>query len=257
MILADVVRAPGRAAPVVRLRVDAPAGMQVSLVGEAAGLSWTVGAWLSDGQARVMADPLAPLGEEASYRVTYGSTVETAGPVLRPSPGECVISTVDGVADALTAWYGDDPQEVEPRVHELVIPGAALPIHNLDLVAGAGGGTLQAHTEGPQTGALAGLVGASVPVVLLHDSAGCQITECDIPAARTVVLIRASNMRAGISPRAVRAHEITYRYARRDETVLAPIVTVGDYLASTLTVGDLAPRQVVDVAAGVPLVTGV
>ena len=255
MILADVVRVPGRPVATVRLRVTAPAGLRTTVTAVSQGESWVAGVYLSDGGVRVLADPLAPLGAPVAYAATHGSTVEWSSEVTRPSPGACAITSLDGTVGALTEWYGDDQQEPEVRVHELPVHGASLPIHNRDLVAGAGGGALVAQTHGPSTEAMARLVALNGPVVLLHDEAGCEIPGCDIPPWRVVILTSARNARTVRVERATRAHSLTYRYTARDDTVLAPVVTVGDYQQSGLTVGDLAAYTVADVAAGVPLVS--
>lgn len=245
----DLAQLPGRPAVTVRLRVSVPAGQRVAVTGETAREAWTVGSYVSTGEARAFADPLAPIGEPITYRATHAGTVESAT-VTRPSPGDCVVMLGDGTAGAVTEWYGEDESSLDMRVTEQPIPGAPLPIHNPDLPL-SGGGTLTVGVSGAQRAALAAILTQRGPHILLHDATTCQIPDCDIPGARFVQITETAQSRIGVLPE--RRWGLSWRYTRRDTETLAPVVTVGDYQWSGFECYDIEGYTVADVAAGSPL----
>ena len=76
--------------PVVRLVASGvPAGTAWTLHGSIAGArgEWLVADGVSTGSDVVTADPWAPIGAKLSYRLTFGTTVQEAGPVVRGYSG--------------------------------------------------------------------------------------------------------------------------------------------------------------------------
>lgn len=219
--------------PTVRAIVSVPAGAAWELHGTTADGEWLVASGTSTGYEVVTADPWAPLGVPTSYRLTYGSTVETDGPVMRHYTGESAITDLTGRTVVNFRWMraGGDPRSGERRAHFSRVSGSAHMPARLDPVAGMGGGGLQAQTMQPSTDTFRALLASNRPLILLHNRSRCEVPGCDTPAAQTVYFTGDDNDRSARTDAAHRVWDLPYRILPsgvRDGVV--PVVSNRDVL---------------------------
>ena len=223
----------------VRAAVDVPAGVVWTLTGTAGGVEWVAAREVGRGSVHWVSDPMAPLGVAASYRLTYGSTVETAGPVTRADAGATLICSMDGrtVARVDRMASGGDLWDWQATTSLLDIPGSAPVARYGQPVARDGGAVVE--TTGADTRTLVELVRAGRPVIVLHDEAACQIQDCDIAPTMRVTLTGHRADRTDHVTTATRSWDLSWREARAPWRFAAPVVTYDDVRAAFPTYQDL------------------
>lgn len=219
--------------PTVRAIVSGvPAGTAWELHGTSADGEWLVASGVSTGGEVVTADPWAPLGVPTSYRLTFGATVQTDGPVVRRFGGDAAITDLTGRTVADVAWMASgDERESERRGHFSQVPGARYMPARLDPVAGAGGGSVTVRASLPDAGTFAGLLASNRPLILLHNRDRCQIPGCVVEPVRTVWFTADQNRVVPIVSHGVREWSLPYRVMPsgvRDGVV--PVVSNRDVL---------------------------
>lgn len=173
-----------------------PTGSEWTLTGSSGESMWSVrggsGVWA--GEQVAMLDPMCPVEVDVSYTlrwVTPGGVVgtETVGPVVRSAAGLMAVTGLDGRRIAAVridpSWT--DEVTVTARYKRFDIPGSSRPVLRLDTVPDAVEGTAQWHTIGTDTQTLVSLMGQNVPLIMLHDTAHCPLSQCDVPAVRLVM----------------------------------------------------------------------
>lgn len=176
--------------PVVRAIINVPAGVSWELHGTTADDEWLVASGVSNGFEVATADPWAPLGVPASYRLSYGSAVEVEGPVVRRFHGRAAVTDLTGrtVAEVLWMKGGGDPLQSERGVHFSQVRGARFAPARLDPVAGAGGGSVTVRAAYPDVATLERLLVPNRPLILLHNEQRCHIRNCVVAPVRTVIV---------------------------------------------------------------------
>lgn len=223
----------------VRAAINVPAGVVWTLTGTAGGVEWVAAREAGRGSVHWVSDPMAPLGVAASYRLTYGSTVETAGPVTRAAGDGTLITSMDGrtVARVDRMASGGDVWDWQATTSLLDIPGSA-PVARYGQPAVRDGGAV-VETTGADTRTLVELVRAGRPVVVLHDETACQIPDCDIAPTMRVTLTGHRADRTAHTTTATRSWDLSWREARAPWRFAAPVVTYDDVHAAFPTHQDL------------------
>jgi len=230
--------------PTVRVIVSGvPAGVAWELHGTSVDGEWFVASGVSTGGEVVTADPWAPLGVPASYRLTYGTTEQVDGPVVRRFAGRAALTDLSGrrVAEVLWMKGAGDPVESERRAHFSQVPGSRFAPVRLDPVAGVGGGSVTVRAAYPDAATLEDLLGTNRPLILLHNEERCQIRNCVVPPARTVVVTSATGDVTSRMDRGEREWSLTYRLMQsgvRDG--VTAVVTLADRAEAFATLGESA-----------------
>lgn len=193
---------------------ELPSGSPWELRALSTGVEYVVrgGSGVGSGEQVVLVDAAAPLNTTTTYQLYVDGTPTAYVDVVRAYSGRHAIVSVDGGVVADFGWTarGGDARSGGRRFHASVVPGRSRPPLRLDPVAGAGGGSLEAETEGESTTALRTILASNGPAYLFHNEGICRIPGCDIPQVELVYFTSDGNDRTGHIDRAVRAWGLSY-----------------------------------------------
>lgn len=170
-------------------------------LGEAVTYRPRAGSGTGAGSQVVLVDAAAPIRTPVTYRLTVGTAVVSTSTITRTSPAsDVMVSLSGGVAVGFRrAAQGGDRRGSDRRYHASEVPGSRYAPLRLGPVAGAGGGSFVASTEGVDTALMRSLMDANTPCYVLHS---CSLDGCDVPLVDLVYVTGDANDRgAGVAPR--------------------------------------------------------
>lgn len=193
---------------VVLTGADLTAGLPWSLLasyvdglGQSVSYRPRAGSGVGAGSQVVLVDAAGPIRKPVTYRLTVGGVVKATATITRTSPAsDVMVSLSGGVAVGFTRTAaGGDRRGSDRRFHASEVPGSRYAPLRLGPVAGAGGGSFVASTEGVDTALMRSLMDANTPCYVLHS---CSLDDCDVPLVDLVYVTGDANDRgAGTAPR--------------------------------------------------------
>ena len=163
-----------------------PARTRWRVTGTAGEWEWVAGASTSEGRPQYFADPLAPVGLPATYRLSFDGT--TAGPVTRRSTlRRDWVTDTDGRVAVPFMRAVEHEVSISSNVYLYRVKGRARPMVAVDDVASIGSEQLAVRTDGLDKTTLRNLIIANRPLVVLHNRDACPLPGCDIAPAQRVI----------------------------------------------------------------------
>ena len=193
-------------APLIQVTIPTgtvPKGMTYTVTGTTpTGWTWDVrgGHRVSEGTQVVLGDPLAPINQPVTYRLTTPTGLVTeSNTVTRPWTGHTLLTDITSTTHIDLLWQGNDPHTLDMRVTTHDIPGRHTPVPVFAPTMGAGTTTLTARTTGTHTHAMTALAARPAVVALYHNPLRCfqcRVGACDVEPVTVMVLTDVSHSRS-------------------------------------------------------------
>lgn len=182
--------------PVIIFKADS--GNRATVYGTAEGRRWVAWSGPRPSGATWFADPLAPLGVDATY--TLGATDRV---VLRRRGGVGdMLTRSDGRSPVHFVWRGDDSIEHHPGLSSMSTANGMA--DRWPLVPQPVTVSVELETTGADTSRMRAYATVRDQLLLMHDRTLCQVEGCDVPPVRRIVIESASEERTEHRDRARR-----------------------------------------------------